>query len=438
MKSLMKAENILKDNQTAYIQGGEVPRGRVKVSGAKNAATRLLAAALLADEKVTLENFPTELVDANYKIDFIRKNGGKVEIDNDHEIITIDSEWISTKELSSYDYPIRTTYLLVPGLIKRSGFAKIPYPGGCKIGNRGYDLHILTWERLGATVEERENFIEVSAPKGLKGAEINFPISTIGGTESALICGAMAQGTTIVKNAYISPEIESLIHFLRIMGVSVEVAGNSFIKIHGEKQHRGGVFRVMPDRIEALTWLVYGALSKGTITIENVPFKAMEIPLIHVQEAGIDFFSNKNNIYISPDCLTNGIIQPFELATGTHPGVISDMQPFYVLLGLYADGISRIYDYRYPERLKYCAELKRFFSDQIRWEKGLITTYGSFQSKPKASFAASTDLRGSMAVVIAALLAQGPSEISNVEMALRGYNKLQEKLAALGVSMVVA
>ncbi len=429
--------NLLQSDQTAHIRGGHVPSGHIKISGAKNAATRLLAATLLADESVTLENFPTELVDANYKIDFIRKNNGDVQIDYNSETITIDSSRLITNLLDDYNFPIRTTYLLVPGMVKRSGLARIPYPGGCKIGDRGYDLHVLVWKILGADVKEYPDFIEVSAPNGFKGGDINFPISTIGGTESALICGAMASGITTIRNAYISPEIEALIDFIKSLGVKVTVVGNSFIQIEGKKEHRGGVFRVMPDRIEALTWIVYGILSKGTITIEDVPFAAMEIPLIHLREAGIDFYANRKNIYISPDCLTNGVIQPFELATGTHPGIISDMQPFYVLLGLYADGISRIYDYRYPERLKYCEELARFYPSQLKWEKGLITTYGKASVKAMESSARSTDLRGSMAVVIAALLADGTSEIHNAEMALRGYNRLAEKLDALGISIKI-
>lgn len=419
----------------AIIQGGQVPKGKVKVSGAKNAATRLLAAALISDEKIVLENFPTELVDANYKMDFIRKSGGTVKVNNEEEFLEIDSTNLKDLELESYFFPIRTTYLLVPGLIKRSGRARIPYPGGCKIGNRGYDLHIMVWEALGAKVEEKDDYIEVTVKDGFTPGDINFPISTVGGTESALICASTIDGVSTIKNAYITPEVESLIDFLRTIGARIEVVGNSFIKVTGKSYLQGSIFPVMPDRIEALTWIIYGVLSGGDITIEDVPFESMEIPLLHLKEAGIDFYSNSKNIHISPECLSNGIIQPFELATGTHPGVISDMQPFYVLLGLHADGISRVYDYRYPERLKYCEELSKFYPEQLKWEKGAITTYGKYKVTPKNANAVSTDLRGSMALVIAALLAEGESTIENVEMALRGYNKLEEKLNKLGVTI---
>lgn len=423
----------MKRNLTAIIEGKQVPNGTVRVSGAKNAGTRLLAAALIADSKVTLDNFPTELVDANYKMDFIRKSGGIVTADRENQSVDIDPSGFMDHVLDHYDYPIRTTYLLVPGLIKRSGVARIPYPGGCKIGSRGYDLHMMVWEKLGATVTEKADYIEVVAKHGFKPGEINFPISTIGGTENALISASTIEGETIIKNAYISPEVESLIEFLRTLGARIDVVGNSYIKVSGSKFLRGSIFRVMPDRIEALTWMVYGIISGGTIRVEDVPFSSMEIPLIHLKEAGIDFYSNARNIIVSPDALINGKIQPFELACGTHPGIISDMQPFYVLLGLHADGISRIFDYRYPERMQYCAELFKFYTEGLVWSKGAITTDGN--KVIQSAKAQSTDLRGSMALVLAALMAEGRSEISNVEMALRGYNDLEKKLAGLNISI---
>lgn len=425
----------MKSNLTAYIQGGQTPKGKVKVSGAKNASTRLLSAALIADETVTLNNFPTELVDARYKMDFIAKCGGDVNIDEANHSVTINPANYQHTELDDYNYPIRTTYLLVAGLIKRSGIARIPYPGGCKIGDRGYDLHMMVWKQLGAVVTEKPDYIEVTAPNGFQPGEINFPISTIGGTENALISASTVDGETVIKNAYISPEVDSLIQFLRTLGAKIDVVGNSYIKVIGAKYLRGSIFQVMPDRIEAITWIVYGIISGGTITVEDVPFDTMEIPLIHLQHMGIDLYRNEQNVIVSPECLINGQIQPFELACGTHPGIISDMQPFYTLLGLHANGTSRIYDYRYPERLKYCAELNKFYDNALTWKPGAITVEGGKPVKPAEAL--STDLRGSMAVVIAGLLAEGNSTIHNVEMALRGYNNMEQKLNALGVSISV-
>lgn len=425
----------MKTNLTAYIQGGQIPRGKVKVSGAKNASTRLLSAALIADESVTLNNFPTELVDARYKFDFIEKSGGVVAVNEGDQSITVDARNYLDSELEHYNYPIRTTYLLVPGLIKRSGVARIPYPGGCKIGNRGYDLHIMVWEMLGAKVEEKPDYIEVSAPGGFKPGEINFPISTIGGTENALISASTIEGETVIKNAYISPEVDSLIQFLRTLGAKIDVVGNSFIRVIGASYLRGSIFQVMPDRIEAITWIVYGIVSGGNITVEDVPFETMEIPLIHLQHMGIDLYQNTKNVIVSPECLVNGHIQPFELACGTHPGIISDMQPFYTLLGLHADGTSRIFDYRYPERLKYCDELNKFYKGALSCKPGAITVQGNLPIEAAEAF--STDLRGSMALVLAGLLAKGNSTIRNVEMALRGYNNMEQKLKKLGINIIV-
>lgn len=427
-------KNMIPNNLTALVQGGMKPNGKIKVSGAKNAATKLLAAALISDEKVTLQNFPASLVDAQYKIDFIRKNGGVISINKETESIEIESNKLFNKEVEDYNFPIRTTYLLTAGLLKKSGKAQIPYPGGCKIGSRGYDLHIMVWKKFGAIVIEREEYIEISAPTGLKSADINFPISTVGGTENALIMASTIEGESTISNAYITPEIMNLIEFLRSMGTQIRVVGNSFIKISGKKYLRGSIFKVMQDRIEALTWLIYGALSGGTITIEGVPFDAMKIPLIHIRDTGIDFYQNSNNIYISPECIKLGIIQPFELACGTHPGIISDMQPFFTLLGLHAEGISRIFDYRYPERIQYCTELEKMYPNSIKYEKGKITTYGT--EKPQGSVVQSTDLRGSMAIIIGALLSEGKSVINNAEMALRGYNNLDEKFKSLGIEII--
>lgn len=426
---------MIPNNVTAHIEGGQIPHGIVRVSGAKNSATRLLSAALISDEKVKLYNFPINLVDVQYKIDFISKSGGFISVNNEEESIEIDSNSLMNSKLGDYNYPIRTTYLLVAGLLKKTGIARIPYPGGCKIGHRGYDLHVMVWKNLGAMVFETEDYIEVTAPNGLKASEINFPISTIGGTENALITASTIDGVTTINNAYISPEVENLIDFLRSMGSQIDVFGNSLIKVHGRKYLRGSIFKVMPDRIEALTWLVYGAVSGGTITIEDVPFGAMQIPLIHLKNAGIDFYQNESNIYIAPECLKNGSVQPFELSCGTYPGVISDMQPFFTILGLHAKGISRIYDYRYPERTQYCAELEKMYNNSIQFETGKITTFGDV--KPHGAIVNSTDLRGSMALILGALLAEGKSEIKNAEMALRGYNDLIKKLEQLGVKISI-
>ena len=394
-----------------------------------------MAAACISDGEVILKNFPTQLVDAQHKIRFLQNIGAEITVDNENETLRIKSNEIKTSDLEVYDYPIRTTYLLAAAQIKRSGSAKIPYPGGCKIGSRGYDLHIMVWESLGCKVTEEPDYIHIEG-KNFEGGQIKFPISTVGGTENALICASMAVGRTEIINAYITPEIEDLIDFLRRMGSNIEVNGSSNIVVQGVDYLKGTIKSVMYDRIEALTWLVYGVLSKGTLLINNVPFDSMEVPLLHLKKMGIDFLSNSNSIYFSPDCLKNGQVESFELACGAHPGIISDMQSFYTLLGIVAQGDSRIFDYRYPKRIAYADELQKLIDvPVVETQEGMITTRGpgAFISGEVTS----TDLRGSMSLVMAALCADGKSVVNDVEMALRGYNNLEGKLAQLGIHIEI-
>ena len=424
----------------AEIFGGATPSGSVQVSGAKNSATRLLAAALLADGPVHLQNFPTRLVDVQHKIEFCRKLGATIEVSDREKWVKVSAPDLQSRMMgrADFDVPIRTTYLLAAGQILRSGIARIPYPGGCPIGGRtnggrGYDLHVYVWERLGATVTEREDHIEIVAD-GFKGSQISFPISTTGGTENALLCASIAKGETRIQNAYITPEVEDLIKLLRRMGAEIDVYGTSQIVVQGKPGLNMANTTVMPDRIEALTWITYAILSGGTMTIENVPFRSMEVPLLHLEKAGVDLFRNSTAVHVSPACLANGAVQPFELACGAHPGIISDMQAFYVLLAIAGAGISRIYDYRYPDRIAFVGELQKLVDrPALEATSGRITVHGP--ARFVAGRAKSTDLRGSMAIVIAALCANGHSVIEDVHMALRGYNDLEDKLRGIGIAI---
>lgn len=412
-----------------FIRDKVTLNGTVSVSGAKNSATRVLAASLLSDYHVTLRNFPLELEDVKAKLAFIQTMGAKLVPMPETEELRVHGRDLSFEQISDFNLPIRTTYLLAGGALARHGHAKVPYPGGCKIGSRGYDLHIMVWKALGCEVEELPEYISVTGR--LTGGEIDFPISTVGGTENALICAAIASGETQIRNAYVTPEVHDLIAFLREMGAQIELEGSSLINVSG----RGGLlgsatFSIMPDRIEALTWIVLGAVNGGSLMIRNVPCDTMQVPLIHLRDAGLDFLSNQNAVQVGPECIGPHGLQPFELATGTHPGVISDMQSFFVFLALFANGRSIVHDYRYPERIAYVDELAKFAPGALVAEHGKITIRGPIGLI--GAHARSTDLRGSMAQIMAALCADGSSEVDGVEMALRGYNRLPAKLAALG------
>lgn len=417
-------------NYIFHAIGPQRPNGEVTVSGAKNAATRMMAAAMLSSQPVKLLDFPTELVDARHKARFIEAIGGKIDLDTKASIATIDCGSLAAVELGDYNFPIRTTYLLAAGQLMREDKAFIPYPGGCKLGERKYDLHIMVWEEMGCVVEETPECIKITGK--LTGANIHFPISTVGGTENALLCAAVADGKTVINNAYITPEIVNLIELLRLMGAQIEVSGTSHIEVVGVKDLRGASIRVVPDRIEALTWIIFGAMTGGRILVKNVPFDLMSIPLTHLRMSGVDYLANSNSVYMSPDCIGYSGLQPFELACGTHPGVISDMQPFYVMLGLHSSGRSKVFDYRYPERTAYLEELSKAYHGALKWSHGEITIEGG--GKIQGAKMASTDLRGSMAMVMAAFVATGNSEVSRCDMAMRGYDLFSEKLKGLNLS----
>lgn len=413
------------------ISNSQSLNGEIVVSGAKNSATRVLAASMLSAGHVTLRNFPLTLGDARAKMRFLARLGAEFTPKPDHSVLSVRVPDFSVETVDDFNVPIRTTYLLAGGMLARNGIARIPYPGGCKIGSRGYDLHMMVWRNLGCKVEEMPDFIEVRGQ--LTGNVIDFPISTVGGTENALICASVATGETLIRNAYVTPEVHDLILFLREMGAQIEQEGQSLIRVQGRSGLLNGAsFSVMPDRIEALTWIILGAVTGGTILVRNVPMASLEVPLIHLRDAGLDLFSNSRSVLVSPACVGSHGLQPFELATGTHPGVVSDMQPFFAFLGLFANGRSVVFDYRYPERIAYAKELEKFAPGAITAIPGQIKTFG--RARMKGAEVTSTDLRGSMALIMAAICAEGPSRVKGVEMALRGYDNLPAKLASLGVN----
>lgn len=417
------------------VQGGVAPQGMIAVSGAKNSATRLLAATTLSCAPVLLKNFPTELIDAREKMRFLTDCGTSVEADERKESVRVEARSYETSALKQFNYSFRTTYLLAAGQFLRRATARIPYPGGCNLGGRGYDLHVMVWEKLGAQVEEKADWIEAHCEE-LRGARINFPITTVGGTENALLCGVVARGETVIENAYITPEVGDLITFLRAMGASIEMLGRSTVRIIGRPEGLDGVeYSVMPDRIEAITWMIYAAISGGTMEIRNVPLQELEVPLLYLRHVGINYWVDSGTVHISPGCISEYGIQPFEVACGTHPGVHTDMQPFFTLLAMKAHGNSLVVDYRYPKRVDYLSELRKFCEDPsaMSWIEGRANIRGPIHFK--AAEADSPDLRGGMAVILAAALATGESAVHNPGMAFRGYNRLVEKLRSLGIRL---
>ncbi len=408
------------------IDGPRIASGTIRISGAKNSAICLIAAALLTEEEVRITNFPSTLEDMKNKLRLMEQLGVAYELLPDEVVI---SAGTVTDTLRDYHSTIRTTYLLAAGQLHRNGIARIPYPGGCPIGDRKYDLHLKLWEMMGCRVSEEESFIRLECGR-LSGCDIRFPFPTIGGTENALLCGVMAEGKTRIRNAYISPEVLDLIRMLTNMGARISVEGTTFIEIEGVRRLNATSHRVIPDRLEAVSWIITAAVTGGTIKLLDVPFEFIEVPLIHLRHIGVDIRRDGDVLHVNANGGRRRRPDPFVISCGVYPGVVTDVQPFFTVLATQADGNSRIVDYRYPRRFAYIAELRKMGGGFIT-EEGQVTVEGPMALR--GSDVSAPDIRGGAALLVAALVAEGRTAIGNPRTILRGYDNLLNKITALGI-----
>lgn len=397
--------------------------GEVRISGAKNSALRLLAASILTDEEIVLQNYPASLLDAEVHVEMLTCMGKSCNVG--HEAISI-VESQSLTDLSNYQgRSIRNTLLVLGALTTRFGRGAVPLPGGCKLGERKYDIHVILLEALGARVWEEGDILLAEAPKeGLKGTDIHLPIRSTGATENAILCGTLAKGRTRVWNPHIRPEILDLIELLRKMGAKIEVRGQESIIIEGVEHLSSATHLVMPDNIEALTWLVGAVITKGDVLIRDFPFEHLEVPLIHLRESGVVIYRNGSNAIVR-----GGDVYPVEISTGPYPGINSDMQPLFAVLAAVAKGRSHIIDLRFPGRYGYMHELAKM-GVKFEVEENLLRIDGGAQLI--GSSVAALDLRAGAALMLAGLIAEGETEINDAWQIFRGYNRLNEKLKVLG------
>jgi UDP-N-acetylglucosamine 1-carboxyvinyltransferase len=403
-----------------------VLKGKVKVSGAKNAVLKLLTASILTSEKVEISNYPSTLLDAVVHEDMLKALGKSCEVNGD--IITIEEPVDISSALIWKRRSIRNTLLMMGALTTRFGYAKVPAPGGCDIGasgSRDFDMHLELLKNLGAEVEVKDGYITATAEKGLKGADIHLRMRSTGATENAIICGVLASGETRVFNPHIRPEIIDLIDFLKKMGAKIEVFGQERIEISGVSNLSGCKHTVIPDNVEALTWLIGAAVTGGDVEIEDFPVEHLEVPLIHLKESGVNYFVGRNSVVVKP-----GNVFPLELSTGPYPGINSDMQPILAIFAAKAFGESSFVDLRFPGRYAYAAELgKAGLKSKV--EGNLLKIQGSGVMEGGAVTA--LDLRAGIAMVLAGLFSKKGMHISQAWQISRGYDRLVEKLKSLSV-----
>ena len=306
--------------------------GSVSIAGAKNSALRLLAASLLTGDCVTLQHYPAALLDAQVHVEMLRRLGKTTRASGTS--IEISESRIPDTTLNWDGRSIRNTLLILGALTTRMGAGRVPLPGGCRLGDRRYDLHVNVLEALGARVWEDDGFLCAEAPaNGLTGAEIHLPLRSTGATENAILCGTLARGVTRVWNPHVRPEILDLIALLKKMGARIEVFGQQHIEITGVEELHGAEHDVIADSVEAVTWLVGSVMTGGDVEIDNFPFDDLEVTLAHLKAAGAQLYRNDSALIVR-----GGTCYPIDISTGPHPGINSDIQPILAAWAARATG----------------------------------------------------------------------------------------------------
>ncbi len=410
------------------ITGGAKLSGSIKISGAKNSALPIIAATILSDKPVKLTNLPN-VVDIRTLLKLLDILGATVE-HNDTVVEINNGTMNSTKAVYEIVSQMRASILVLGPLLARFGECEVSLPGGCAIGQRPIDLHLKAMEAMGATIEIKGGYVRAEAPNGLQGAKIVFDKITVGGTENTLMAAALAHGTTTIVNAAKEPEIVQLCEMLADGGVKIDGIGTSEIVVEGtgQKPLTFKEVEIIPDRIEAGTYLCAAAITNSTITLEKVNPTHIEASIDKLEAMGCSFKIDGENITISGTSRLN----PVSLVTTEYPGFPTDMQAQFMAVATMAIGESVIEERLFENRFMHVSELNRLGADI--WLKGSVAAVKPVAQLYGADVMA-TDLRASSALVLAGLVAQGVTNVHRIYHLDRGYDNLEGKLSALGAKI---
>jgi UDP-N-acetylglucosamine 1-carboxyvinyltransferase len=416
------------------INGGSPINGTIEISGSKNLALPALAAALLTDKDVTLHNVPN-LEDVKSMLNLLFHLGvdmGSLE----NGTITLTSKDLKTFN-AEYDFvrKMRASILVLGPLVSRFKKASVSLPGGCAIGARGVDLHIKALEHMGANITIENGYINASAPHGLIGCDINFPISTVTGTENIIMAASLAKGTTRIINAAMEPEITALAELLIGMGAKIKGHGTSIITIVGVEALSGTSFTILPDRIETGTYAIAAALTNGKLLLKNCKYDHLSSFFETLHLAGI-----ANKVYRRVDCehddievwRERDIINPVNIQTAPFPGFATDLQAQFMTLMTICDGTSSITENIFENRFMHIPELSRMGANISVYGKTAIVTG---QSYLKGTNVMATDLRASVSLVLAGLVARGETIVNRLYHIDRGYENIDCKLQMCGAKI---
>jgi UDP-N-acetylglucosamine 1-carboxyvinyltransferase len=406
------------------IRGGRKLKGEVKISGAKNAALPLMAATLLTEGKNSFSNIP-QLRDIRTFAELMRKLG--VEIKGKSEL-QIDASRLNSYE-ASYELvkTMRASVLVLGPLVARMGKARVSLPGGCAIGPRPVDLHLKALESMGVKIKLERGYIVAECRK-LKGAKIYFDVSTVTGTENIMLAATLAKGTTVIKNAAKEPEVEELARVLNIMGAKIEGAGNDVITIEGVKKLKSINHTIIPDRIEAGTYMIAAGITQGDITLLNCNPDHLSALIEKLEEIGLEVKNVKRGLRV----IGHSPLKNTDVKTLPYPGFPTDMQAQIMALVCLANGSSIISETIFEDRFMHIGELKRMGAD-IRLERNSAVVNGV--KKLNGAPVMATDLRASASLVLAGLAARGITEVSRIYHLDRGYELMEEKLSQLGANI---
>jgi UDP-N-acetylglucosamine 1-carboxyvinyltransferase len=419
-----------------HIRGGNPLHGVIRIGGAKNAALPLMTACLLTDETLTLSNLP-HLADISTMAHLLAVLGAEIGM-NGHtpgggyagrvfELAVRDIR----DTTAPYDLvrKMRASVLVLGPMLARCGTARVSLPGGCAIGTRPVDLHLKALSQLGAQIDIKEGYIEATAPNGLKGASIVFPMVTVGGTENLLMAATLAEGETILANSAREPEVADLAHCLVAMGADIDGIGTDTLRIRGKDRLHGAEYAVVPDRIETGSFAVAAAITGGDVTLEGTRMELIESVARALRAAGVHIEDTEAGLRVQR---TQSAIKGIDIMTEPFPGFPTDMQAQVMVLMAVAEGASMITETIFENRFMHVPELCRMGAD--------INVHGSsaiVRGVPKLSGAQvmATDLRASVSLVLAGLVAEGETILNRVYHLDRGYERLEEKLSACGADI---
>ena len=411
------------------ITGGNTLNGELRISGAKNAALPILAATLLSDSPVTVGNVP-HLLDITTTLELLGRMGVSLTVD---EKMNVEVDPTPIKSfLAPYDLvkTMRASILVLGPLLSRYGRAEVSLPGGCAIGGRPVNLHLQGLAQMGAEINVKNGYIHASA-KRLKGCRLVLDLVTVTGTENLMMAAALAEGTTIIENAAREPEVVDLAKFLNMMGAKVYGAGTDILEIEGVENlsAQGQTYRVMPDRIEAGTYLVAAAMTRGKVKLKDVRPDIMDAVLQKLREAGAQITTTEDTIDLD---MTGIRPRAVSLRTAPYPAFPTDMQAQFMALNSIADGVGVITETIFENRFMHVQEMQRMGADiTVESNTAIIRGKAALNGAPVMA----TDLRASASLVLAALVAEGQTVVDRIYHIDRGYECIEEKLAQLGAEI---